>query len=248
MDQRYCAFLYRDGNICQGSNGVAFEGQQPLGVIIREGINFEGLKQLIIQKLCLANSEENDEHVEMTMMTHNVYAAVINVMELLVETRAIRFHVDLNIESQSLLEDVPLSIPSWSQPEMPSAYYQSYINFDNTPNIEMARGLMAIANISSPHVRDDIGCSSHQTRIDVADVEALSFDSNFLLDEEADAIGPQVVWEYHEHAASFMSNICVERLVETDKLFAETESMGVELAEGAMFEPKKIFDMLLRCT
>ncbi|KAF7813165.1 hypothetical protein G2W53_034141 [Senna tora] len=121
MDRRYCAFLYRDGNICQGSNGVAFEGQPPLGVIIREGINFEGLKQLIIQKLCLGDSEEvdkiiyrmpvslspllygvlylqNDEHVEMMMMTHNVYATVINVMELLVETRAFRFQVDLNIE------------------------------------------------------------------------------------------------------------------------------------------------------
>ncbi|KAF7810963.1 uncharacterized protein G2W53_031939 [Senna tora] len=306
MDRRYCAFLYRDGNICQGSNGVAFEGQPPVGVIIREGINFEGLKQLIIQKLCLGDSEEvdkiiyrmpvslspllygvlylqNDEHVEMMMMTHNVYATVINVMELLVETRAFRFQVDLNIESQSLLEDVPLSIPSWSQPEMPSAYYQPDINFDNTPNIEVTRGLMTTATISPPHVRDDIGCSSRQTRIDVADDEALSFDSDFVPDvvsefssvsgysegdddgseddwnedndddegrqeaeednddgvQEADAIGPQVVREYHERAARFMSNIRVERLVETDNLFAETESVGVELAEGALFPTKE---------
>ncbi|KAF7820642.1 uncharacterized protein G2W53_026097 [Senna tora] len=239
MDKRYYAFLYRDGNICQGSNGVAFECQQPLGVIIRE--------------------------------------------ELLVETRAFRFHVDLNIESQPLLEDLPLSIPSWSQPEMPSAYYQPDINFDNTPNIEVTRGLMATATISPPHVRDDIGCSSRQTRIDVADDEALSFDSDFVLDvvsefssvsgyseedddgseddwnedndddegrkeveedndngvQEADAIGPQVFREYHERAAWFMSNIRVERLVETDNLFAEIKSMGVELAEGALFRTKE---------
>ncbi|KAF7808355.1 uncharacterized protein G2W53_035098 [Senna tora] len=110
MDQRYWPFLYRDGNICQGSNGVAFEGQQPLGVIIRE----VSLSPLLYGALYL----QNDEHMEMMTMTHNLYVAVINVMELLVETREVRFLVNLNVESQPLLEDVPSSIPF--------AYYQCH--------------------------------------------------------------------------------------------------------------------------
>ncbi|KAF7813288.1 uncharacterized protein G2W53_034264 [Senna tora] len=282
MDHKYCVFLYKDGNICQGNNGMAFEGGQPLGMIIEEGCNLDGLMQLVKQKLGLTDSEENDEHIQMMTMTHNVFSSVMNVIELLVETRAVRSQLDVNVESQLMLEDIPSSFPSLTQGE-PSAYYRPDMNFNNTPDVEASHDLTAIVGGSTAQqAPDNIGCSSGHRRLDVDDDDAWSLDFDFVpeeeisdyselsgydeedddgdeygnedydgtdndeednrerdVEEEPEQRGPQVVRQYHERAARFMSDIHVERIVEADNLFTEVEMDGVELAEGAIFPTKE---------
>ncbi|KAF7824616.1 uncharacterized protein G2W53_022760 [Senna tora] len=261
---------------------MAFKGRQPLGTIIEEGCNLDGLMQLVKQKLGLTDSEENDEHIQMMTMTHNVFSSVMNVIELLVETRAVRSQLDVNVESQLMLEDIPSSFPSLTQGE-PSAYYRPNMNFNNTPDVEASHDLTAIIGGSTAQqAPDNIGCSSGHRRLDVDDDDAWSLDFDFVLEEEKsdyselsgydeedddgdeygnedydgtdndeednrerdveeepEQRGPQVVRQYHERVARFMSDIHVERIVEADNLFAEVEMDGVELAEGAIFPTKE---------
>ncbi|KAF7823658.1 uncharacterized protein G2W53_021802 [Senna tora] len=99
----------------------------------------------------------NDEHIQMITMTHNVFSYAMNVVELLVETRAVCSQFDVNVISQLILEDVPSNVDdddAWSLDfdfELKEEIYEYKVEMDG---VELAEGAIFLTKEAFRHATE----------------------------------------------------------------------------------------------